>query len=116
MDLADVDATVAKKCLRGIDVGDDDLQALYRARLGVGDAATERDGARRTRWRQLDETDVVAHLVVVVGVEADLLDVKGLRAIDVSDGNRDEFELPIHVHSPCSVKAFDADRRGRART
>src|SRR3954453_17528300 len=104
MDLADVDATVAERCLRGVDIGDDDLHALYRPRLGVGDAATERDRARRTRRRELYESDVVAHLVIVVGVEADLLDVKGLRAIDVSDGNGDEFELPIHLSIPLAVK------------
>ena len=48
------------------------------------------------RRRQLDEAQLVADDVVVVGDEADLVDVERLRAIHVGDRDGDELELPVH--------------------
>ena len=46
--------------------------------------------------RELHEADLVADPVVVVGVEAGLLGVERLRAVDVRDGDRHQLELPVH--------------------
>ena len=45
---------------------------------------------------ELHEAQLVAHVVVVVGIEACLLGVERLCAIDVGDRDRDELELPVH--------------------
>ena len=41
--------------------------------------------------------------VVVVGVEADLLGVERLGAVDVGDGDRDQLELPVHAVLPFAL-------------
>ena len=45
---------------------------------------------------ELHEADLVADAVVVVGVEADLVDVERLRAVDVGDREVTELELDVH--------------------
>ena len=63
---------------------DDHLQALDRARRRPSrQALADRDRAGRAGRGQLHEADLVADGVVVVGVEADLVDVERLRAVDV---------------------------------
>ena len=74
----------------------DELQALDRAGLGLGDARADRDRAGRAGRRELHEAQVLVDLVVVVGVEAGLVDVERLRAVDVGDGHRDQLELEVH--------------------
>src|SRR4029434_7610880 len=58
------------------------------------------DRAGRAGRGELDEAEVVADMVVVVGVEADLLGVEALGPVHVGDGDRDQLELPVHDHFP----------------
>ena len=46
---------------------------------------------------------LVADGVIVVGVEAHLLDVEGLGAVDVGDRDGDELELQIHGALPSAA-------------
>ena len=94
--LADLDPAGDELRMRSVNVGHHQLQALDRARRHVAEPRSDRDRAARPGRRQLDEADLVADLVVVVGVEADLLGVESLRAVDVRDRNLHELESPIH--------------------
>src|SRR5690606_7291504 len=64
------------------------------------DAGANRDRAARPWRRQLNETDLVTDLVVVIGVEPDLFGIEGLGAIHVGYGNPYEFKLPVHPGRP----------------
>src|SRR3954454_18542099 len=66
-----------------LDVVDDDHQPLLGAGLHLHDPRAEHDGAGRTRRRELDEPDPLVNLLVVVGMEPDLVDVEGFRPIHV---------------------------------
>ena len=57
----------------------------------------EDDRAGRSRRRQLHEAQVLVDDDVVIGIEADLVDVEGLGALDVGHRHAHEFELHIHV-------------------
>jgi hypothetical protein len=59
------------------------LHALLRARRHLSDPGAEHGGARRPGRGQLHEPQPVVHLVIVVGVEADLLHVERLGAVDI---------------------------------
>ena len=48
---------------------------------------------------ELDEAQLLVDLLVVVGVEADLIDVERLGAVDVGHRDEDQFDLPVHVHT-----------------
>ena len=88
----------------------------------------DRDRARRAGRRELHEAQVLVDLVVVVGVEAGLVDVERLGAVDVGDGHRDQLELEVHERQttggcgqflsathPCPKVPREAARRGRSR-
>ncbi len=49
---------------------------------------------------QLDESQVFADRVIVVGIESEA-DVEVLGAVDVGDGNGDQFELDVHDVPSC---------------
>ena len=49
---------------------------------------------------ELHEAEVLVDRVVVVGVEAGLVGVEGLRAVDVGDRDGDELELVVHAVRP----------------
>src|SRR4051794_22713055 len=98
VDRADRDPSGRQLSPRGIGVGDHRQQALLRSRSHLRDALADHDRARRARRRELHEAQFVADALVVVGVEPDLVDVEGLGAVDVGDGNRHELEF--HLHEP----------------
>src|SRR4051812_40438592 len=98
--LADRDAARLQLVAGRVGVFDHQLQPLQRARLGRGDARADRNRARGTGRRQLHEPQVLADDVVVVGVEADLVDVEGFGAIDVRDRDGDQLELVVHARLP----------------
>lgn len=82
---------------RGLDVGDDQVRAAHRPAWGVVvDADAERDGGCRAGRRALHHAELVVGLVVDVEVEAALVGVEGLGAVDVGDWQQDEFELEVH--------------------
>src|SRR5947209_3639124 len=78
--------------------GHDEVGSREAAWLRFGDAGADRDRARRSGRGELHEAKLVAHLVVVVEVKADLL-VERLGAIHVAHRHRDELELEIHSSS-----------------
>src|SRR4029453_14716917 len=95
LDLAGLDAAVEELGAGGVDVGDAQLETGHRAGLGVREAGAQGDRAGRAGRGELDKAEVVADLVVVVGVEADLLGVEPLGPVHVADGDRDQLELQI---------------------
>ncbi len=48
---------------------------------------------------ELYESQGVIDLLIVVGVEADLVHVEGFGAVHIGDRYWDEFDLPIHPRS-----------------
>jgi hypothetical protein len=93
-DLADVCPTLDQLGARGVDVGDDQVQALDGARRHVR-APHDGDRARRAGRCQLHHAEV-AGAVVDVEVEARLLEVESLGAVHVRDGEDHQFECPVH--------------------
>ena len=59
--------------------------------------AGQRDRAVGPGRGELDEAQLLAHLVVVFGDEARLLDVEGLGAVDVGDGDLDQLQAPVDL-------------------
>src|SRR6185437_17140807 len=70
LDVADIDAAFGELLAARLGVVDDHLQAVDRARLHPMRARGERDRARGSGRRELDETKLVGHLVIMVGIEA----------------------------------------------
>src|SRR5438067_4957498 len=99
LNLAGLDAPLDQLRPGGVDVRDDHLHALHGPRLRVHESFADSDRASRPGRRQLDEANLRVDDLVVVRVEADLLGIKGLCAVYVGDGDRYEFELPVHVTS-----------------
>src|SRR4029077_13735839 len=54
------------------------------------------DRARRTRRRQLHEAQILVDPLIVIGVEADLVDIKRLGPVDGRYRHRHQFNLPVH--------------------
>ena len=90
------DAAPGQLGVRGLDVVDHHLQALHRPGLGLRQPDPQADRARGAGRGELHEAQLRADRVVVVGVEADLVDVEGLRAVDVRHGERDQLDLVVH--------------------
>jgi DNA-binding CsgD family transcriptional regulator len=84
-----------------VEVGDDKLQALDRPRCHTrDDPLADHDRAPRTGRSQLDDAIVVIDRRVVVDLEAELVGVESLGAIQVTDRHDHHFEGPVHdVHS-----------------
>ena len=95
-DLAHLDAAADELGARRLDVGDDEVRAAVGARRRVGDPDPDRERARRAGRGDLDDAELLVRLVVDVEVEAALLDVELLGAVDVRDGDQHELELEIH--------------------
>src|ERR1700730_11649436 len=94
--LADLEAAIEQRFAGGLDVGDDQVQALGRAGRRRGNVLAEDDRAPRARRRELDHAEVFT--AVVVGVEAPPEPpVELLRAVDIRYRDNDYFEL--HVNS-----------------
>ena len=93
----------------GSHVRHDDLETAHRTRLRVGEPVADGDRAGRSGRGQLDEAELIVDLVVVVGVEADLVRVERLGAVDIGDRDRHQLELPIHDGPPSGRLRFRAD-------
>ena len=86
--LADLDAATEQLVAGGLDVGDDQVQALGGAGCRRGDVLAEDDRAPGARRRELDHAEVVTG--VEVGVEPPPEPpVELLRAVDIRDGDDD---------------------------
>jgi AMP-binding enzyme len=95
LDVADLDAAGEQLLAGAVDVADHELQALERAGCHLVGAAGEGDRAGGAGRGELNEAEVLGHLVVVFGDEARLLDVEGLGAVDVGDGDLDQLQAPV---------------------
>jgi hypothetical protein len=96
LDRADGNPALAELGLGGRDIRDHELQIHHRARWQVNQAGSDRDGAGGSRGGELEEADLRIDLVVMVQVEANLLGVEGLGAVNVRNGHEGEFQLPVH--------------------
>ena len=93
--LADLGTAGGELVARGLDIGDDQVQALGRAGRGRRDVRAELDRARRARRRELDDPEAV--IEGEVGVEPPSEPpVELLRAVDIRDGDDDHLELHVH--------------------
>jgi hypothetical protein len=80
-------------------IGNDHLHTALRPRRHVGDPGAHDDRARGAGRCKLHKAQRPGDLVVVVGIEADLVDVEGLSTVDVGNRYGDELNLPIHARS-----------------
>src|SRR5215475_401385 len=103
VDVARIHALVEQRAAGRRHVRDHHLYALLRSWRHLGHALAEHDRARGTGRRQLHETQPLAHRVVVVGVEADLVNVERFGPVDVRHRDRDKLDLPIHPGTICGV-------------
>ena len=99
----DLDAALEQLRPGRVDVVDDQLQALDAARLHLVRAGGQRDRAGRAGRGELHEAQLLAHLVVVFGDEADLVDVEGLGPVDVGDRYLHQLQSPLDLR--CRVPA-----------
>ncbi len=73
----------------------------------------ERDGAARSRRRQLDDAEVLTGAVVHVEVEAGGVGVERLRPVDVSHRDHHRLESPVHPsHPSCPSRSAPSFSRG----
>ena len=101
--LADLDAATEQFVAGGLDVGDDQVQALGRAGRRRGDVLAEDDRAPEPGGVNWMYAEVVA--VGEVGVEPPTeAAVESLGAVDIR--NRDDDDLELHVDRPC-FRGFD---------
>src|SRR5580698_9228767 len=92
--LTDLDAAAEELAAGGRDVGDDQVQALSGAGCCSGDVPTEDDRASGAGRRELNYAEVAA--VVEVGIEPPPeFRVELLRAVDIRDGDDDDFEFCV---------------------
>ena len=100
-DLAGVSSPPDELGPSGVDIGDDQVQALHGARgAGIGHQG---DRARRSRRCQLHHAEVLTGTVVDEQVEAGLLEVEGLGPVHVGHRDHHKFELPLHDALPLCV-------------
>ncbi len=83
---------------RGVGVLDNRDDPSLTPRCHGHDPLAQDDRAGRTRRGELHEPDPRFGPFVMIRDEAELIDVEGLRPVDVSHGNRDDLKL--HVHAP----------------
>src|SRR6266404_182944 len=92
--LTDLDATTEQLFAGGLDVGDDQVQALDRAGCRRGDVLAEDDRASGPRRRELDDAPIVTMCEVSVEPPPET-SVELLCAVDIRDGDDDNLELHI---------------------
>src|SRR5687767_708509 len=93
-EVTDLYAAADEVIPRRLDVRDDQLQALGGAGLGLGQAASERDGALRVGGRQLHHAATFAEVEVGVHAPSKAL-VEALCPIDIGDGQSHDLELHV---------------------
>src|SRR5918996_3118325 len=115
--LADIDPSFTELRTRRFDVGDDEMNASHGAWCRIGDALSDCDRARRSRWCHLNDSELLRGRMVDVQVEAGLFGIKGLGSVDVGNGQQQELELVIHAEASLSLKvgcSVDRSARGFA--
>ena len=93
--LADLGSLIEQLRATGLDVGNDQVEAVRRSWRRPGDLVAELDGTQRSGWRELD--DPVPVVVREVRIEPPSeSSVEILRAIGVRNRNHHDFELQVH--------------------
>src|SRR5262249_10520768 len=93
---------------RRLDVGDDQVEALYRAGRGWRDLRAELDRARRAGRRELDDSEAVVEGEIGVQLPPQA-PVEALGAVDV--GHRDDDDLELCLHVPALTARLRASHR-----
>ena len=101
--LADLDTEVDELVAGGLDIGDDQVQALRGAGHGRREVRAELDRAVRARRRELDDAEVLTAGPVRVEPPAEPA-VELLRAFGIRDGDDDHLELLVHAASLSCVR------------
>src|SRR5437867_3045214 len=83
LDLTDIDSTLDELFTGGVDVRNHQLKPLDGAGRHPAQPGPQGDRTGRSGRRELDEADRIADLVVMIGIEAGLLRVEGLRAVHI---------------------------------
>src|SRR4029077_13059097 len=79
----------------------DDLDRPERARRHLAEALAERNRGRRSRGRDLDEADLLAHRLVVVSGPAQGVAVERARPVHVADRQDDQLDAEVdHDEAP----------------
>src|SRR6266480_2378595 len=100
--LADLDAAADEIVPGGVDVLDDQDQAISGSRLSRGAGLAELDRALRVGRRELNRPDVVADDQVDVEPPSEAL-IEALCPIDIGDRQRHDLEFHVHdLNSLCS--------------
>src|SRR5271165_5399167 len=92
---ADRDAATEQLFASGLDVGDDQVQALGGARCRGGDVLAENDRASGARRRELDHPEVFTAVIIGVQTPAQRL-VEAFGAVYVGDWQYNNFEFHVH--------------------
>src|SRR6267378_2982733 len=95
--LADPGTTGDELVACSLDLGDDQVEALGRARRGRRDVRAELDRAPRAGRRELDDPEAIIESEIGVQPPPQAL-VEALGAIDVGHRNDDDLELQIAAH------------------
>src|SRR5207253_7254280 len=64
--------------------------------LGVHESLAQRDRACRPGWSQLHKANLLVDRLVVVRIEAHLFGIERLCTVHIGDGNRNQFQFPVH--------------------
>jgi hypothetical protein len=95
--LAWVDAVRDELIAGGVDIGDDQVQALRRAGRGRRHVRTELNGTPRARRRELDDPEPVVKGKVGVEPPSEAL-VELLSPVDIGDGDDERLEFHVDAH------------------
>src|SRR5215510_6250731 len=98
----DLDTAGNKLFASSFNVGNDQVEALGRARRGCRYLRAELDRAPRAGRRELDDPESVAEWEICIEPPPKLC-VKRFRAINIRDWNDNHLELHVHIRSTCAA-------------
>lgn len=105
LDVACLHAATRELSANSFNVLDDNLKSFLGARSHLSNAHSYDHRARRSGRGELNEAQLFVDVVIVVQVEAHLVDVERFGAVDI--GHRHGNELEFHVHAPNLVAYRD---------
>src|SRR5207237_7051678 len=97
LDLTHRNPALGELRVRLLDIRHHHLQALDRSGPHLRQSGADGNRTPRARRRQLHEAQILIDLLVVIGVEADLVDVESLGAVDGRYRHGDQLDLPVHT-------------------
>ena len=103
--LTDLDTAGNELFARSIDIGNDQVETLGRARRGRRYLRAELDRAPRAGRRELDDPESVVEWEICIEPPPKLC-VKRFRAINIRDWNDDHLELHVHFRGTRAADRF----------